>query len=358
MNKYNVELLKEKIEKINRINKKISIMEVCGTHTYSIGKYGVRNALSENINLISGPGCPVCVTPNIYLDHIYDLSMKKDVIIVTYGDMIRVPGSSPELTLEKAKAKGAVIKMVYSSIDAVNVAVQNPKKTVVFLGIGFETTAPATAIALKEAVAKGIKNFYVMSLHKLVEPVMKALLSDSEVKVDGFLCPGHVAVVIGERGFKFLESYNCPSAIAGFELDEVIDGIFSIVQSSKNNDYSVKNTYKALVRESGNEAAQRIIAEVFEEKDDYWRGMGIIEKSGLKLKKEFGSHDIETLYPLDFSKGENKNSGCKCGEVLKGKMTPVQCSLFGKVCTPENPIGPCMVSGEGSCSAYYKFNRT
>lgn len=357
MNNNNLEAALRKIQKMNDLDKKINIMEVCGTHTYSIGKFGIREALNKNINLISGPGCPVCVTPDIYIDHIYDMSLEKNIIIATYGDMIRVPGSSPSKTLERAKALGAQIRMVYSSMDAVNIAAENPGKKVVFLGIGFETTAPATAIALKEAINLGINNFFILSMHKLVEPVMKSILNDKEVRIDGFLCPGHVAVIIGEKGFKFLEDYNCPSAIAGFDMNEVIDGIYSIVQDIEKKDYTLKNVYRTVVREAGNLPAQNIIKEFFDIRDDYWRGMGVIGNSGLKLKESFRKYDIEEIFPIDFSKSNVISNGCRCGEVLKGKMKPVECPLFGQVCTPENPVGPCMVSGEGSCSAYFKFNR-
>jgi hydrogenase expression/formation protein HypD len=357
MSNYKLDSIMGKIQRINCTDKKVNIMEVCGTHTYSISKFGIREALNHNVDLISGPGCPVCVTPDIYIDHIYNMAMEKDIIIATYGDMIRVPGSGSDITLEKAKARGAEVRMVYSSVDAVHIALENPSKKVVFLGIGFETTAPATAIAIKEAMKLQINNFYIMSMHKIVEPVMRTILNDKEVKIDGFLCPGHVAVVIGEKGFRFLEGYNCPSAIAGFDLNEVIDGIYSIVMDIENKDFRLKNVYRTLVREMGNLAAQKLIDEFFIVSDDYWRGIDIIKNSGLKLKREFKKYDAETLYPIDFTKSKGKSSGCKCGEVLKGKIKPKECSLFGKVCTPDNPIGPCMVSGEGSCSAYYKFNR-
>jgi len=343
------------LEYINSFHEKINLMEVCGTHTNAISKFGIRSALNKNINLISGPGCPVCVTPDLYLDYIYDLSLKEDVIIATYGDMIRVPGSLPNLTLENAKAKGANIKMVYSSMDAVNIAEENPLKKVVFLGIGFETTAPATAVAVKEAKAKGLKNFFVFSIHKLVEPVMRLLLEDESLKINGFICPGHVAVVVGEKGFEFLEEYNCPSAIAGFEMDEVIDGIFYIIKSLKEKDYKIKNPYSKLVKPEGNLAALTLISNTFIKVDDPWRGIGTVSKSGLKLNDEYKEFDIEKLYPITV-KNTNRNNGCQCGEILKGKLRPNECPLFGKVCTPENPIGPCMVSGEGSCSAYYKYS--
>jgi hydrogenase expression/formation protein HypD len=349
-------IFKSKLDYINSNEKKLNIMEVCGTHTMAIGKHGLRYLLNENINLISGPGCPVCVTPNLYIDYIFRLSLEKDIIIATYGDMIRVPGSRPEYTLENARAQGATIKMVYSSMDALKVAEQNQNKMVVFLGIGFETTAPATAIALKEAINKKIKNFYILSLHKLVEPVMKVLLSDEELTVDGFICPGHVAVIIGENGFKFLEGYKCSSVIAGFEPEEIIDGIYHLVKNINDNNYKVINAYNSIVRTEGNIAAQEVIKEVFEVKDDIWRGIGEIQKSGLKLKKDYIEHDIETIYPISRYNLSEKTTACQCGDVLKGKIKPVKCKLFRTKCTPENPIGPCMVSGEGSCSAYYRYS--
>jgi hydrogenase expression/formation protein HypD len=343
------------LEYINSYDQEINLMEVCGTHTNAISKFGIRSALNENINLISGPGCPVCVTPDIYLDYIYELSLKEDIIIATYGDMIRVPGSMPSITLENAKANGAIVRMVYSSMDAVNIAEENPLKKVVFLGIGFETTAPATAVAVREAKAKGLNNFFVLSIHKLVEPVMRLLLEDETLKINGFICPGHVAVVVGEKGFEFLEEYNCPAAIAGFEMDEVIEGIYYIIKSIKEKNYKIKNPYSKLVRPDGNLAAKVLINSTFIAVDDPWRGIGVVSKSGLKLNEEFEHFNIEKLYPIDM-RSKTKNNGCKCGEILKGKLRPNECPLFGKVCTPENPIGPCMVSGEGSCSAYYKYS--
>ena len=345
----------KKIEAINQYKEKINIMEVCGTHTNAIGKFGIRNLLNSNINLISGPGCPVCVTPDIYIDYIYDLSLKEDIIIATYGDMLRVPGSNPKKTLENAKALGAKVKLIYSSMDAVELASLNLDKKVVFLGIGFETTTPATAIAVLEAKEKNITNFYVLSVNKIVEPVMRVLLSDEELKIHGFIIPGHVAVIIGEQGFKFLEEYNCAGVIAGFDLEEIVDGIFLLINCIKDNKGVVLNAYKKLVRPNGNEAATTLINKVFDKRDDAWRGIGIVPNSGYKLKDEYSEFDIEKIYKLDII--ENKKSSlCQCGEVLKGKLKPNQCKLFGKACTPETPIGPCMVSEEGSCAAYFRYN--
>lgn len=351
----NISNIKKLIDYINSYSDNINIMEVCGTHTMAISKFGLRSVLNKNINLISGPGCPVCVTPDIYIDYIYELSLKEDIIIATYGDMIRVPGSEPMLTLENAKSKGAAVRMVYSSMDALKIAEENPNKKVVFLGIGFETTAPATAIAVKEAKHRKLQNFYVLSMHKLVEPVMRELLKDESLKLQGFLCPGHVAVVVGEKGFEFLQEYKCASAVAGFDMDEVLLGIAAIIKSIKTSDYSLKNPYSKLVRKEGNLLSQKIIEDTFVRADDSWRGMGVISGSGLKLKEEYESFDIEKLYPLEENNYPKRNNGCSCGDILKGKLKPNECKLFGKVCSPENPIGPCMVSGEGSCAAYYKF---
>ncbi|MDP4088195.1 MAG: hydrogenase formation protein HypD [Bacillota bacterium] len=350
-----IEDLKRKLAYINCYTKEINIMEVCGTHTMSIGKNGIRDLLSPNINLLSGPGCPVCVTPDHYIDYIYDLALNKECIIATYGDMIRVPGSTRSISLEKAKAFGADVRMVYSSMDAVRLARQNHGKKVVFLGIGFETTTPATAIAIKEAEKSQIHNFYVLSMHKRIEPVMRALLEDKDLRIDAFLCPGHVAVIIGEDGFKFLEEYNCVSAIAGFETEEIIDGLYFIVKDLISGGRCIKNAYGTLVSKEGNNAAKEIIGEVFESRYDYWRGLGMIESSGYKLKASFKDHDIEALYPVNNDNVNKKDIGCRCGEVLKGKIKPEACILFGKTCTPESPVGPCMVSGEGSCAARFRY---
>jgi hydrogenase expression/formation protein HypD len=346
---------REMISKINNFsNNRINIMEVCGTHTTAIGKSGIRNMLGENINLISGPGCPVCVTPDVYIDYMYELSQIDDIIIATYGDMIRVPGSRPNLTLENAKANGADVRIVYSSIDAVKIANENKSKKVVFIGIGFETTAPHTAAALLESQRLNLNNFYVLSLHKKVEPVMRLLLEDKSVEIDGFLCPGHVAAIIGEKGFDFLNEYTCPGVVAGFEPFEITEAIYMLTNMISRGMGGVKNCYGRLVKREGNLSAVKLIDQVFQESDDIWRGMGKIKSSGLKLKKEFISNDIERLYPVDYTKADI-NKSCHCGEVLRGKIKPFECNMFAKVCTPENPMGPCMVSSEGSCAAYYKY---
>lgn len=343
------------IHYLKNIDKKINIMEVCGTHTMAISKYGIRNLLSSNINLISGPGCPVCVTPDISLDYIYYLSLKKDIIIATYGDMIRVPGSSPYLTLEKAKSLGANVQIVYSSMDAIKIAENNKEKKVVFLGIGFETTMPATAVALKEAKEKGVNNFYVLSLHKGVEPVVKALLEDKGVKIDGFILPGHVACIIGEEGFNYIKEYNINGVITGFSFEEVIKGIFKLAQNIESGNCKIENCYKSIVSKKENQEAKELFDDVFQIKDDYWRGIGLIKNSGYKLNHKYSDFDIEKIYPNE-EKEKIKKYNCRCGDVIKGIIKPNKCSLFGGICNLDNPIGPCMVSSEGSCAAYYKYN--
>lgn len=353
--KNNIDDINEKLNKINEFKKEINIMEVCGTHTMAIGRYGLRNLINENINLISGPGCPVCVTPDIYIDYIYNLSLNEEIIIATYGDMIRVPGSVPKFSLEKAKAEGAQVKIVYSSIDALRIAQQNSDKKVVFLGIGFETTTPATAIAVKEAEKRGLNNFYILSMHKLVEPAMRRLLEDKSIKIEGFICPGHVAAIIGVKGFEFLNQYRCPGAITGFEALEVVNGIYEIINSIKRNEYGVKNTYTRLIKSEGNLVGKELIHEVFDVVDDYWRGLDKIEESRLKLKNKYSRFDIEKLVPISGIYFKDRKNGCCCGDVLKGKIRPNQCGLFGSICTPENPVGPCMVSSEGSCAAWLKY---
>ncbi|PRR78720.1 Hydrogenase isoenzymes formation protein HypD [Clostridium liquoris] len=329
-------------------------MEVCGTHTEAIGRFGLRSILNDNFNLISGPGCPVCVTHSSYIDYVYNLALNENIIIATYGDMIRVPGSTPSISLEKAKALGGDIRIVYSSIDAVSLAIDNPQSKVLFLGIGFETTAPHTAVAIKEAKYNNIKNFYVLSMHKSVEPVMKSLLRDKELNIQGFLCPGHVAAIIGEKGFYFLRDFNCPGVITGFKIEDIVVGLWKLLKMIKERDIGVENAYKSIVSKDGNIVALKVIEEVFYKKKDYWRGIGAIDSSGFKIRDEYGKYNIENIYPLEINKFE-ENSMCQCGKVLKGIIKPEQCNLFKEVCTPENPIGPCMVSVEGSCAAYYKY---
>ncbi|MGC8977531.1 MAG: hydrogenase formation protein HypD [Candidatus Ratteibacteria bacterium] len=353
------EILKEIIKKIkiyaSRLKKEINLMEVCGTHTMQIGRYGIRRLMPENIKLISGPGCPVCVTPSWYIDTSIQLSKTNDVIITTFGDMVKVPGSFS--SLEKEKANGSEIFVVYSPLDALNIAEKNKNKKVIFLAVGFETTTPSIAMTIKIAKEKKIKNFFILCGNKLIPPVMEFLLKEKDTKIDGFICPGHVSVIIGEEPYRFIpEKYNISCVISGFEPSDIIYSIFLILRNIIEEKPDVINEYKRAVSKSGNKKAREIIYDVFEKVDSEWRGIGIVERSGLKLKEEYREFDAENRFEIKFEKKERKVN-CLCGEILKGKKIPFDCSLFEKVCNPENPVGPCMVSSEGTCSAYYKYEK-
>lgn len=326
------------------------LMEVCGTHTMAIFRFGLRDLLPENIRLISGPGCPVCVTPNGYLDRAIAIAGLPDVIITTFGDMMRVPGSFS--SLEKEKAKGRNIKVVYSTDDALEVARKNPDKEVIFLGIGFETTAPTVASSIKAAQKNGIDNYSVLCGHKTMPEVLEVLVSDRNISVDGFLLPGHVSAIIGARPYEFLaEKYGKRCVIAGFEPADILQAILMLVTQKKPK---VEIQYKRIIDLGGNTLAQKVMEDVFEKTTSEWRGIGKVKDSGLKIKNKFLLYDAETRFKVKI-RSPKENKGCICGEVLKGIKTPLECRLFGKVCDPENPVGSCMVSTEGTCAAYYKY---
>lgn len=348
------------VDKINNHLKghkeKISLMEVCGTHTNSIFRSGIMSLLPDNIEHLSGPGCPVCVTPNEYIDTAIAYSRLPDVIITTFGDMIKVPGSTS--SLEKEKASGNDIKIVYSPLESLEFAKNKPGKKVVFLGVGFETTAPLVASTILSAAEEKIKNFFVLSGHKLIPPAMAALLESKEVKIDGFICPGHVSAIIGEKPYyPISENFGIPCVITGFEPLDVLEGIEMLVyQITEKKNPSVENQYKRVVRKKGNEKALSLIDKVFEIKDSPWRGLGVLPKSGLYIKETYSDFDAEKNIEVKTEKTKT-HSECICGKILCGTKKPYDCSLFGKSCTPENPIGPCMVSSEGTCAAYYKFKK-
>lgn len=332
--------------------KPVTIMEVCGTHAMAIERFGIRGMLPENIRLVSGPGCPVCVTPKSYIDKALFLCEKKDFIVATFGDMLKVPGSYSSLISERAKGN---VKTVYSSLDALGISLKQPDKKIVFLGIGFETTAPTIAMALKHAKDKKIKNFFVLSGHKIMPPAMEALLKDKDIKVDGFLCPAHVSVIIGAGPYEdIIKRYNVPCVIAGFEPLDILKAIFIIITQIKTGKIKFENEYDRVVKRSGNKKAINIIKEVFDVRDSEWRGIGIIPKSGLFINKRYSGFDIENKVLLSGIKTK-KDKGCICGSILKGIKAPVDCRLFGRQCTPETPAGACMVSSEGACAAYYRY---
>ncbi|MDD5085112.1 MAG: hydrogenase formation protein HypD [Candidatus Omnitrophica bacterium] len=331
----------------------VNLMEVCGTHTMSIYRFGLKNFLPPNIRLLSGPGCPVCVTPVSAIDYACALSRLEGVTIATFGDMLRVPGSAS--SLEKERASGARIEIVYSPLDALDLASKNADRTVVFLGVGFETTAPAVALTIKRAKERGARNFFVFVLHKLIPPAMEALLSSGEIKLHGFICPAHVSAVIGARPYeKLIEKFHVPCVIAGFEPLDILGGIDMLLGQIRSGKPSVEIEYSRVVRREGNTSARAVIDEVFEARSSDWRGLGAIPASGLALKRAYREFDAESRFPISVP-GEKDNPECLCGAVLRGVKTPTDCPLFGSVCTPEHPRGACMVSSEGTCSAWYKY---
>ena len=331
------------------------LMEVCGTHTMSIAASGLRSLLPKNVSLLSGPGCPVCVTPPQVIDAVLELSMEKDVLLTSYGDMLRVPGSRRGDSLLRRRALGAQVETVYSPVDAVEVARCHPEKQVVFLGVGFETTAPGTAAAVLTAQEKGAKNFSVWSMLKTVEPALRTLIKQEGFNIDGFLCPGHVATIIGERGFQYLpEEYALPGVIAGFEAEEILLAVYLLMRQLSEGRAQIENAYPRAVSRDGNVLAQRMLAQCFEKRGDLWRGLGRIPDSGLGLKEELKAYDAERRFQVRYPETETP-SACRCGEVICGRLRPEGCPLFGKACTPEDPVGPCMVSSEGACAAAYKY---
>jgi len=330
-------------------------MEICGTHTVAIFKHGVREVLPGHIQLISGPGCPVCVTATRDIDKAVKLARTPGVIVTTFGDMIRVPGS--ESSLKKEKSRGADVRMVYSTMDAVEIAKQNPEKKVVFLGIGFETTAPTVAASVVAAEAQGVKNFLVLSSHKLLPPAMDALLSGGDLDVSGFMCPGHVSVIIGAAPYQVVvDRFHKPCVIMGFEPLDILLGIAMLVDQIEAGEAKVEIQYRRAVKPEGNPVAMKILDKVFEPCDAPWRGLGMIPKSGLAFRKAYRAFDAEAFFDLDVADSPEP-AGCSCGNILRGVKTPIDCVLFRKLCNPENPVGPCMVSSEGTCAAYYRYSR-
>ena len=333
----------------------VALMEVCGTHTMAIARSGIKSLLPEGVELLSGPGCPVCVTPAEVVDQILELAMEPGVLITSYGDMLRVPGSTPGDSLLRRRAIGARVEIVYSPVDAVEIAKENPTKEVVFLGVGFETTAPGTAAAALMARDREVKNFSVWSMLKLVEPALRALMGMEGFRVGGFLCPGHVATILGEKGFRFLpEEYGMPAVISGFEPEDILLSILCLLRQIREGEPRLANEYRRAVSAEGNELAREVMRMAFEPRTDLWRGLGRIENSGLALRGELRDYDAQRRFGLE-TLPEPKPTACRCGQVITGRMGPAECPLFGKRCTPEDPVGPCMVSSEGACAAAYKY---
>lgn len=351
----NRELVDRLLEAIHRkTTGEYTLMEVCGSHTMAIHRFGLPSLLPAGIHLVSGPGCPVCVTGKHFIDQAVAYANEENFIVTTYGDLMRVPGSF--LSLEKAKAAGGDIRIIYSPIDAMNIAKSNPDKTVVFPAIGFETTAPGTAVVVDNAAKEKINNLLILSGHKVMPPAMDALVVDG-VKIDGYICPGHVSTITGSEIYTHIpERYGIPCVISGFEPVDILYSILMIITQIENNAPKVEIQYKRAVKPGGNPKALEYMNRIFYTDDDYWRGLGTIKRSGLKLKDKYNAYDAEHVVPVQVRTKEEEQD-CICGEILKGLKNPLDCKLFANKCNPLNPVGACMVSSEGACQAYYKYKR-
>jgi len=329
-------------------------MEVCGTHTMSIFKSGIRRLLPDTIGLLSGPGCPVCVTAQNEIDAFIALSRLDDVIVATFGDLMRVPGTESSLQMERAQ--GHDIRMVYSTFDALEIAKKNPEKKIVFLGVGFETTAPTIAASILTAKEMRLDNYSVFCAHKLIPPALTTLMETTQANIDGFILPGHVSVIIGTNAYRpFFERYHFPCVVTGFEPVDILQEVWLLVQQIETRVPQLSNDYQRAVTAGGKQKAQIIMQEVFKTTHANWRGIGTIPQSGLRIKKEFGAYDAQTRFTLVVPEAREPQ-GCICGEVLTGIKTPIDCALYKKTCTPMQPVGPCMVSSEGTCAAYYRYH--
>ena len=336
-----------------KLTSPVRIMEVCGTHTMAIFRHGLRRILPDKLQLVSGPGCPVCVTPPGLIDAFCRVAGCKDVIITTFGDMIRVPGSSGSLA--DTRAAGADIRIVYSPADAIEIARDNPAKLVVFIAIGFETTIPLIAASILQAYREDIKNFCIFPANKIMPPALKILMQDASLNIDGLLCPGHVSIITGSEAFSFLaEDYGLSCAVGGFEPADILLAILALLEQINEGSPRVDNCYARAVTSSGNIKARELIEEVFISVDSRWRGLGIIAGSGLVPKQRYADFDVTRRLGIQVAELDEP-PGCLCGEILKGRKMPNECPLFGKTCTPSAPIGPCMVSNEGTCAAWYRF---
>jgi hydrogenase expression/formation protein HypD len=342
-------------QQARQLGRDLRFMEVCGTHTMAAFRSGLRQLLPDSVRLISGPGCPVCVTDPSYLDAAIELCGRPGVIVATFGDLVRVPGT--DSSLERERASGASVRIVYSASDALVLARECPSKHVVFLGIGFETTAPTVAWAIWRAARDGLRNFTVLSAHKTMPRAMDMLARDPGMRVDGFICPGHVSVITGVQIYRFIcERYAIPCVVSGFEAWDILKSIGMLLGQIVEGRAEVENEYSRSVGEYGNRAALELMNEVFEPRDDVWRGLGTIPGSGLGIRDKYARFDAAKVLDVKFTEA-HVNPLCRCGSVLRGISTPLDCRLFAHPCSPTHPIGPCMVSSEGACAAYYKYER-
>jgi len=336
-----------------RSTQPVRFMEFCGGHTHAIFRHGLRQMLPPMVELRSGPGCPVCVTANADLDRAIALAKLPDVILATFGDMLKVPGSYG--SLQTAKAEGADVRIVYSTLDALQIARDHPERAVIFLGIGFETTAPTVAASVLQAEAEGLDNFYVLSLHKLTPPATRAILDAGEVNLSGIIGPGHVTTVIGSEAWEFLpREYGIGCAVAGFEPLDILRAVAALVEMAEDGHPAVVNAYSRSVRPEGNRTALDVMYRVFEVSEADWRGLGHVPASGLALRPEYARFDAALAFPVDPGP-TREHKGCRCGDVLRGAAEPPDCPLFRRLCTPAHPIGACMVSAEGACAAWYRY---
>jgi hydrogenase expression/formation protein HypD len=350
-NSDHVRALVKKIARLE-VNRELTFMEVCGTHTMAISRFGIRELLPENVRLISGPGCPVCVTDNAYLDHAIALARRPGTIITTFGDMMRVPSSTSSLT--ECRAEGCDVRVVTSTTEALELARAHPDEEVVFLGVGFETTTPTIAASIKIAHDEKMKNYSVLCAHKLVPPALEALLA-GPLKLDGFLLPGHVSAIIGGNAYKdLMTEHDIAAVVAGFEPSDILQALAGAIEQIAEGKYSVEISYKRAVSDEGNIKAIEIMNGIFEPCDATWRGIGTIPKSGLKIREGYSQFDAARKFDVEVEE-TREHEGCRCGEILQGLARPADCPLFGKGCTPEHPIGACMVSSEGTCAAYYRY---
>jgi len=349
------DLARDLTKRIHRVSKKkLRLMEVCGTHTMSIFRHGIRSVLPDTITLLSGPGCPVCVTAQKDIDAFVEFAKLKDVIVTTFGDLIKVPGSTS--SLGKEKAEGADVRIVYSIFDAVHIARENQDKEVVFCGVGFETTIPTIAAGVLMGIEGNLKNFSVYSANKLTPPALAALMETKGVEIDGFILPGHVSVITGTHAYcGTFEKYDIPSVVSGFEPIDILKAILILIEQNEEGRPALVNAYERAVSDEGNVKAKAIMNQVFELCHATWRGIGEIPFSGMGLKKEYQAFDAALKFNMNLP-DVLEPKGCECGKILMGLKTPEQCGLYKKKCTPMTPIGPCMVSSEGSCAAFYKYS--
>jgi hydrogenase expression/formation protein HypD len=347
-------LLRGIAQRLDRLGRPVTVMEVCGSHTQAIGRYGIRGMLPAALRLVSGPGCPVCVTSAHDVDVALWLAAQPRVIFATFGDMLRVPGSAAR-SLQRLRAEGADIRIVASAADCIDVALANPSREVIFMGIGFETTSPTVAATIIRAHANTIRNFSVFAVHKRMPPAMRAIIADPDLNIDGFLCPGHVSIITGAEAYHSITRAGRAAVITGFEPVDVLEGLYMLAGQLAAETKQVLIQYRRGVHPAGNPRAQRLLHTVFAPADACWRGLGVIAESGLHIREPYAAFDARTKHAVPAIESEDSGP-CRCGDILRGIIDPCACPLFRHACTPDNPVGPCMVSPEGTCATHFKYH--